>query len=72
MEANPHRPQLTDFLEMQRRVSGVLFQKRKVLFGNLLDGVWEFVKEIPEAPRCSMHLKILQLALALLVQSFFN
>jgi hypothetical protein len=72
MEANPDRPQLTDFLEMQRRVSRVFFQKQKVLLGNLLDGAWEFVKEILETPRCSMHLKVLQLALAFLVQSFFN
>ncbi|HEU5407501.1 MAG TPA: hypothetical protein VFU48_07020 [Nitrospira sp.] len=43
MRANSHRPQLANFLEVQRRVRGILFQEVGVVSGHSLD-------KIPEGP----------------------
>jgi len=57
---------------MQRRVSRIFFQKGKVLLGNLLDRWREFMEAIPETSSCFVHLKVLELSLTLLVESFLN
>jgi len=40
MTANSHRPQLANFLEVQRRVCEIFFQEVEVVSGHSLDSFW--------------------------------
>jgi hypothetical protein len=56
---------IAKLLELQGRVTGILFEKIEVLAGQLLNFCREAVKTLPKLLRRSMHLEVSQLPLLL-------
>ena len=72
IHASSNGPKISDFLEMERRMSGIIFQKVKVLFRNLLNRLWKLLETFPEPSCRPVHLKVLQLSLIFFINSFFD
>ena len=57
---------------MKGRVPGISFQEIEVLFGHALDGHRKFMKTVPEAACCPVHLQIPQAFTVLFIEGLFN
>jgi hypothetical protein len=70
VETYTGRPTIAELLELQGRVTAILFEKLEVLAGQSLYVLGERIESLPELRRRSMHLKVSQLPLLLRCLSF--
>jgi hypothetical protein len=68
IDPGPHRPKSSYFLEVQRRMKGVVFEQFKVFSGYRLDSFRQTTEENPETAGGAMHLQIPEFSLRLLVK----
>lgn len=55
MDTRSYRPQLTNFLEVQRRMHGVILQQGKAFVGRLTDMWGQTMIQLPIAGSCEMR-----------------